>query len=289
MRKNIKPGNVLASYTYDAWGKVTEITGNIALAEQNPIRYRSYYFDFETQWYFLNTRCYSPDMCRFINADGYVQTGQSVLDKNMFSYCGNNSINRIDTNGQFWGAVVAVGLLVGALALTLSGCSRTTSEPYTSADAAAKAFAKSTYSSSYYIRHEYATEIYSRTVKGKTTYNYNTPHSGNPHSVKVGYATPRGTKVVGYAHTHPNSNEFSSTDINVAQELHLDSYVIGPSHELKRYNNVSKEISTIGIIVPDELTDSQKEQLVSEFQVSWDKHISSGCDFKCYSKEWPSY
>ena len=114
---------MLAEYAYDAWGKVTEITGNTVLAEQNPIRYRSYYFDFETEWYFLNTRYYSPDMCRFINADGYVQTGQSVLDKNMFSYCGNNSINRIDTNGQFWGAVVAVGLLVGVLALTLSGCS----------------------------------------------------------------------------------------------------------------------------------------------------------------------
>ncbi len=41
-------GNVLVNYAYDSWGKVTEITGNTALAEQNPIRYRSYYYDFET-------------------------------------------------------------------------------------------------------------------------------------------------------------------------------------------------------------------------------------------------
>ena len=60
---------MLANYAYDSWGKVTEITGNTALAGQNPIRYRSYYFDFETEWYFLNTRYYSPDMCRFISSD----------------------------------------------------------------------------------------------------------------------------------------------------------------------------------------------------------------------------
>ena len=98
-------GNVLVNYAYDSWGKVTEITGNTALAEQNPIRYRSYYFDFETEWYFLNTRYYSPDMCRFINADGYVQTGQSVLDKNMFSYCGNNPSSRIDEYGTSWKSI----------------------------------------------------------------------------------------------------------------------------------------------------------------------------------------
>ena len=111
-----KDGNVLAEYAYDSWGKVTEITGNTALAEQNPIRYRSYYYDFETEWYFLNTRYYSPDMCRFINADGYVQTGQSVLDKNMFSYCLNNPANMLDQDGDFAGWLVAL-LVIGAFSL----------------------------------------------------------------------------------------------------------------------------------------------------------------------------
>ena len=96
-----KDGNVLANYANDSWGKLTEITGNTALAEQNPIRYRSYYYDFETEWYFLNTRYYSPDMYRFINADGYVQTGQSVLDKNMFAYCLNSPVCSKDSNGNF--------------------------------------------------------------------------------------------------------------------------------------------------------------------------------------------
>ena len=38
-------GTVLASYTYDAWGSV--LTAEGTLAQQNPIRYRGYYFDTE--------------------------------------------------------------------------------------------------------------------------------------------------------------------------------------------------------------------------------------------------
>ena len=38
--------NIVASYTYDAWGKVTAFSG--AMADINPIRYRSYYYDKET-------------------------------------------------------------------------------------------------------------------------------------------------------------------------------------------------------------------------------------------------
>ena len=40
-------------------------------------------------------------MCRFINADGIIQTGQGMLDKNMFAYCLNNPVNKIDPNGTF--------------------------------------------------------------------------------------------------------------------------------------------------------------------------------------------
>ena len=100
-------GNVLARYYYDAWGKVREITGNTEIASLNPIRYRSYYYDTETGWYYLNTRYYSADMCRFINADGYIQTGQGVLDKNMFAYCLNNPINKKDVNGNISGLAIA--------------------------------------------------------------------------------------------------------------------------------------------------------------------------------------
>ncbi len=39
-------GNVVANYTYDAWGKVLTATGT--MADVNPIRYRGYYYDTET-------------------------------------------------------------------------------------------------------------------------------------------------------------------------------------------------------------------------------------------------
>ena len=31
-----------------------------------------------------------------------MQTGQGLLDKNMFAYCGNNPVNRRDNNGNAW-------------------------------------------------------------------------------------------------------------------------------------------------------------------------------------------
>ena len=49
-------GNILASYSYDEWGKVTVNAvgeNNIALANLNPLRYRGYYYDNETGYYYL--------------------------------------------------------------------------------------------------------------------------------------------------------------------------------------------------------------------------------------------
>ena len=43
-----------------------------------------------------------------MNADGMISTGQGILGYNMFVYCGNNSVNRIDTTGQSWVAALIV-------------------------------------------------------------------------------------------------------------------------------------------------------------------------------------
>ena len=88
-------GAIITNYYYDSWGQITEITGNTEIAELNPIRYRSYYYDSETQWYFLNTRYYSPDLCRFINADSLL-VNDTLLGFNIFSYCVNNPTNLSD-------------------------------------------------------------------------------------------------------------------------------------------------------------------------------------------------
>ena len=103
-------GALAASYSYDAWGKVVSvkdasgaaITSSTHIANVNPIRYRGYYYDSETGMYYLKSRYYDPQVKRFLNADGYAATGQSILGNNMFAYCDNNHVNRADSTGHFW-------------------------------------------------------------------------------------------------------------------------------------------------------------------------------------------
>ena len=95
-------GHLITEYTYDAWGKLLDTTGNTLIGLINPILYRGYYYDMETGLYYLNSRYYDPETCRFINADGLLSTGQGVLGYNMFAYCGNNPVNRADPTGQSW-------------------------------------------------------------------------------------------------------------------------------------------------------------------------------------------
>ena len=92
-------------YQYDAWGNMTacyDTSDDGMLSIVNPYAYRGYFYEIETNTYFLKSRYYNPELCRFISADGYVQTGQGLLDKNMFAYCGNNPVNRVDETGYGW-------------------------------------------------------------------------------------------------------------------------------------------------------------------------------------------
>lgn len=91
-------GNQVAAYTYDPYGKVLSSSG--AMAEINPLRYCGYYQDDETGFYYVSSRYYDPEVCRFINTDSLVSTGQGILGCNMFSYCLNNPVNFVDKSGK---------------------------------------------------------------------------------------------------------------------------------------------------------------------------------------------
>ena len=93
-----------------------------AMAEVNPLRYRGYYFDQETGLYYLKSRYYDPFVCRFVNADVYVSTGQDILGANMFVYCNNNPTKMADDEGTFpvTLTIMAVG---GAIGAAISGLS----------------------------------------------------------------------------------------------------------------------------------------------------------------------
>ncbi len=94
-------GNVVVEYTYDAWGKVLSVSGSMAntLGQRNPFRYRSYYYDAETGFYYLQSRYYDPTVGRFLNADGIVGANGGIEGYNMFAYCNNNPIVFSDESG----------------------------------------------------------------------------------------------------------------------------------------------------------------------------------------------
>ena len=88
----------VATYEYDAWGNIVSSSGR--LAEINPLRYRGYYYDSETGFYYLQSRYYDPANRRFINADCYTSTNNSnEIACNMFTYCYNNPITYHDSCG----------------------------------------------------------------------------------------------------------------------------------------------------------------------------------------------
>jgi RHS repeat-associated protein len=110
--------SAVASYTYDPWGKVISSSGT--LADINPLRYRGYYYDAETGFYYLQSRYYDPEIGRFINADSYASTDATgLLSTNMFAYCENDPVNKSDPSGK-WMHIVA-GAVFGGISSLLDG------------------------------------------------------------------------------------------------------------------------------------------------------------------------
>ena len=100
-------GNLIAEYSYDEWGKLLSITPaeennaeQLSIAQTNPLRYRGYYYDNESGLYYLQSRYYSPDLCRFISADGFDYLNASAeLNMNAYIYCWNCPVVFDDIEG----------------------------------------------------------------------------------------------------------------------------------------------------------------------------------------------
>ena len=93
-------------YSYDEWGNpIQTITrDNTAeqnkIAEINPLRYRSYYYDTETGYYYLQSRYYNPEWGRFISPDNFSYIDNSTrLGFNAYIYCTNNPVMYTDPTG----------------------------------------------------------------------------------------------------------------------------------------------------------------------------------------------
>lgn len=96
-------GTTVVQYSYDIWGKLLGINGELAdtVGTANPLRYRGYYYDTETELYYLQSRYYSPDLMRFISQDDPVFSnaqGES-WGSNLYAYCLNNPVVNSDPAG----------------------------------------------------------------------------------------------------------------------------------------------------------------------------------------------
>ena len=102
-------GVMQAEYVYSPWGEIISAEGD--LAEINPLRYRGYYYDSETGFYYLRSRYYDPENHRFINADSYASTDSGdAIACNVFAYCNNNPVVFLDSTGMY--SISAVTTLV---------------------------------------------------------------------------------------------------------------------------------------------------------------------------------
>lgn len=107
-------GSQVAWYEYDAWGNRVYgvyLSGYSDIFNANPFRYRGYYYDTETGFYYCGSRYYDPVIGRFINADStntLMNTPMAYTDKNLYAYCDNNPVMRVDNGGEFWDTVFDV-------------------------------------------------------------------------------------------------------------------------------------------------------------------------------------
>ena len=108
-------GSVVVEYKYDAWGNhEAEVAEEeyAVLAEKNPFRYRSYYYDEENGLYYLQTRYYDPEVGRFISQDDVSYLApDSINGLNLYAYCSNNPVMATDPTGTTeWWEVLLIGL-----------------------------------------------------------------------------------------------------------------------------------------------------------------------------------
>lgn len=98
----------VVTYEYDSWGKVLSVKdalGNLInnpnnIGYINPFRYRGYYYDTETNLYYLNSRYYNPEWKRFINADIILCANADIISPNLYAYVSNNPIMYSDSTGH---------------------------------------------------------------------------------------------------------------------------------------------------------------------------------------------
>ena len=133
-------------YEYDAFGNERNPNPN----DPNPFRYCGEYWDSSSGTYYLRARSYDPSIGRFTQPDPYWNinnmqgsTAAILQSGNLYVYCGNNPVTRVDPSGLFWNnltsAIVSIFSNIIANASNNSGNSGSSTSAPTSANLVARA------------------------------------------------------------------------------------------------------------------------------------------------------
>ena len=140
-------GAIAARYYYDAWGNLLSVTDGaghaVTDAEHiglvNPIRYRGYYYDSDTGYYWLNSRYYDPVVGRWISPEPNVYDGEfdenaGLIGYNVYAYCANNPIMYKDETGESITLCILIGAGIGLVAGGVFGAYRANKNGYSPSD-----------------------------------------------------------------------------------------------------------------------------------------------------------
>lgn len=95
-------GTAVVHYDYSAYGECKAIIGSKAntVGSINSFRYKGYYFDNETGFFYCKSRYYVPQWCRWLNCDSILYLNVGVSSPiNLSSYCENSPIVYYDPFG----------------------------------------------------------------------------------------------------------------------------------------------------------------------------------------------
>ena len=218
----------------------------------------------ETGLYYLQSRYYNPAWGRFINADSQLSISLGALGCNMYTYCLNNPVTKVDRLGNKPGdlfdtvdaAAIDAAEYLGALTWKNTWEYATT---IYAVDKILLTFKTETKTHRFMFWTWTTTEVVV-TATYKTYYTYTAVKTDKKNNSVGTPNPPLFRKRVAILHTHPMGSwagitQFSEQDKICAKFYRVPAYVHGPNGELRRYDPKTGE----DILISSDLPKSPKQ------------------------------